>query len=62
VRCQKSEILTSSPFKNAIEMKNERKAKPKLKFYRIIKGKKNKSKTTITCEKKEKRQKQKKTL
>ncbi|CAH1991599.1 unnamed protein product [Acanthoscelides obtectus] len=44
VRYQKSEILTSSPFKNAIEMKNENKAKPKLLFNRTIKGKQDNSK------------------
>lgn len=43
VRCQKSEILTSSPFKNTIEMKNEMKAKPKLVCNRTIIGKENKS-------------------
>lgn len=52
VRCQRSEILTSSPFKNAIEMKNEMKAKPKLVYNRTIKGKENKSKEIGTCENK----------
>lgn len=49
VRCQKSEILTSSPFKNAVEMKNEMKAKPKLVFNQTIKSKENKSQEIETC-------------
>ncbi|CAH1973558.1 unnamed protein product [Acanthoscelides obtectus] len=51
-RCQRSEVLTSSPFKNAIEMKIEMKAKPKLLFNRTIKGKENQNKEVRTCENK----------
>lgn len=48
VRCQKLEILSSSPFKDAIEKKNEIKTKLKLVFnqtrkMKITKGKENKN-------------------
>ncbi|CAH1965150.1 unnamed protein product [Acanthoscelides obtectus] len=51
-RCQRSEVLTSSPFKNPIKMKIEMKGKPNLLFNRTIKGKENQNKEVRTCENK----------
>lgn len=56
----KSEILTSS-FKNAIEMKNEMTAKPKLVCNRTIKGKENKSMQISTSKNKGKGKRRRKT-